>query len=217
MTKLMIFDLDGTLLDTIHDLAAATNRTLERHGYPTHPTKAYHYFVGNGVIKLITRALPEEARTPALIEQIKNEQVADYSLHMLDQTRPFAGIPEVLAALQARGIQLAVVTNKPDAPAQQLVRDFFPEIHFIQVLGNRKGIPVKPDPTAVNSVIEAAGAAKDEVLYFGDSDVDMLTAKNAGVKGIGVLWGYRTEDELRNAGALAILHNVEDLLLTPEN
>ncbi|WP_312641902.1 HAD family hydrolase [Hydrogenoanaerobacterium sp.] len=216
MTKLMIFDLDGTLLDTIHDLAAATNWVLERHGYPTHPTKAYHYFVGDGVLMLITRALPEEARIPEIIAQLKTEQVAYYNEHMLDSTKPFAGISEVLEELQNKGYALAVVTNKPNEPAQQLVKDFFPKINFMQVFGQRDGIPHKPDPTCVNMVIEQSGFSKDETLYFGDSDVDMLVAKNADVRGIGVLWGYRTKEELEKAGAYTVIDKVEDILSIAE-
>ncbi|RPF48472.1 phosphoglycolate phosphatase [Hydrogenoanaerobacterium saccharovorans] len=217
MIKLMIFDLDGTLIDSIHDLAAATNWVLKRHGYPTHPTDAYHYFVGDGVLMLIARALPEEARTPEIIAQLKTEQVAYYHEHMQDNTKPFHGISEVLLELQNRGYSLAVVTNKPNEQAQQLVKDFFPKINFIQVFGNRDGIPHKPDPTCVNMVIEQSGFTKDETLYIGDSDVDMLVANNAKVKGIGVLWGYRTKEELQKAGAYAIVDKVEDLLRIAQN
>ena len=216
MTKLMIFDLDGTLLDTIRDLAEATNHVLAAHGYPTHSTEAYHYFVGNGVRTLISRSLPEQARTPERIEQFKEEQVAYYHEHMYDHTRPFPGMQQVLAALQGRGIKLAVVSNKVDEAVQQMICDFFPEIRFEHICGQRDGIPHKPDPTMVNLVIAEAGVSKAEVLYFGDSDVDMQTAHNAGVKGIGVLWGYRTKEELQSAGAYAVLDKVEDLLDQPE-
>lgn len=215
MIKLMIFDLDGTLLDTIHDLANATNTVLTRHGYPVHPTQAYHYFVGDGVFKLIERALPLHARTPATIEQVRAEQVAYYTAHMFDNTKPFEGICAALTALAVQGVSLAVLTNKPDEPAQVLVRRFFPDISFDQVVGQRAGVPTKPDPTAVNKMIQQAGVAKEEVLYLGDSDVDMLMAANAGVCGIGVLWGYRTKEELQKAGAYAVIDKVEELLALP--
>lgn len=215
MIKLIIFDLDGTLLDTIHDLATATNMVLAKHGYPTHPTQDYHYFVGDGIVKLIERALPPCACTPANIEQVRAEQIDYYTAHMFDSTKPFEGICDALTALAAQGVSLAVLTNKPDAPAQELVRRFFPDISFDQIAGQRVGVPTKPDPTAVNRMIQQANVLKEEVLYLGDSDVDMLTAANAGVRGIGVLWGYRTKDELQKAGAYAVIDKVEELLLLP--
>ncbi|MEF9853321.1 MAG: HAD family hydrolase [Hydrogenoanaerobacterium sp.] len=212
MTKLMIFDLDGTLLDTIHDLAAATNTVLTKHGYPTHTTPEYNYLVGNGVVKLITRALPENARTEQNIEEIKNEQVAYYNAHLYDNTKPFDGIPQALEKLQEQGVMLAVVTNKPDEAAKELIKSFFPNIGFAQVQGNCEGVPIKPNPAAVNRVIENSGVLKNEVLYFGDSDVDMIVAKNAGVTGVGVLWGYRTKEELQNAGAQLLIKHPQDIL-----
>ena len=212
MIKLMIFDLDGTLLDTIHDLAAATNTVLTKHGYSTHTTEEYHYLVGNGVVNLITRALPEKARTPQIIEEVMNEQVLYYNNHLYDNTKPFNAIPDVLAELERRGVMLAVVTNKPDAAAKELIKSFFPNIGFVQVQGNCEGIPVKPNPAAVNAVIKKSGVLKSEVLYFGDSDVDMQVAKNADVKAVGVLWGYRKKEELQNAGADILIENTEDII-----
>lgn len=217
MIKLMIFDLDGTLLDTIHDLAAATNFVLEKRGYKAHTTPEYYYLVGNGIYNLIKNSLPEGARTPENIEALKDEQLTYYSAHLYDNTKPFDGIPQALEALQKRGIKLAVVTNKPHAAAQELMRSFFPNIAFECVQGNCEGIPVKPNPAAVNMVIEKAGVLKDEVLYFGDSDVDMLVAKNAGVKAIGVLWGYRKEDELLSAGADIIIKAPEEIISMKED
>lgn len=216
MTKLMIFDLDGTLLDTIRDLTNATNWVLKRHGYPTHPTQAYHYFVGNGVTRLIERALPQQARKMEIIKELQQEQVAYYQAHCLEQTAPFPGVAQALRALRQRDVLLAVATNKPNAPAQQLVRKFFAGIDFFAICGQREGVPTKPDPTVLLSIIEHAGVEKAQVLYFGDSDVDMLAAQNAGVKGIGVSWGYRTRQELQRAGAHAIIDKPEDFLRLEE-
>ena len=216
MTKLMIFDLDGTLLYTLEDLAGATNWVLAQYGYPPHPTDRYRYLVGNGIYNLIRRALPEEARTDERVNRLAEEQTAYYNQHLLDHTRPYEGITEALAALRERGVEVAVLTNKPDSAAQQLMKDFFPEIDFFEVFGQRPGVPIKPDPAALNLLVEHAGVDKNEVFYFGDSNVDMEVANNAGIRGVGVLWGYRTKEELEGAGAYTTINKVSDLLLLAE-
>lgn len=212
MTKLMIFDLDGTLLYTLEDLAIATNRVLKAHGFPEHPLEAYRYFVGNGLKAQITRALPEEKRgDAALIDALAAGELAYYNAHMMEHTRPYEGIVPALEALQRRGVLLGVVTNKPDSAAQGLMRELFPTVHFFCVWGKREGTPLKPDPSGVLAILERAAIPKAEVLYFGDSGVDMQTAQNAGITGIGVLWGYRDAAELTQAGAARLLQHPNEL------
>lgn len=212
MTKLIIFDLDGTLLDTIYDLAAATNFVLKNHGYPTHETEAFRYFIGDGIDNLVLRALPEEARTPAILSCIREEQLAYYSSHMDCLTRPYPGVEETLAAIQKKGIALAVVTNKPHIPAKILMDGYFPAIPLFAVQGQTDTLPKKPDPTGVNRIIADFGCETDCVLYCGDSGVDMMTARNAGVVGLGALWGYRAREELTAHGATRLLYRPQDIL-----
>ncbi|MGN0035728.1 MAG: HAD family hydrolase [Bacteroidaceae bacterium] len=197
MKRLVIFDLDGTLLNTIADLATSTNHALQLYGYPTHPTEAYRFFVGNGINKLFERALPADARTESHILRIREAFLAHYDLHNADLSRPYPGIPALLEHLQAQGIRLAVASNKYQSATEKLVRHFFPAIRFTAVFGQREHIPTKPDPCTVEEIIRMAGVGRDEVLYVGDSGVDMQTALNAGVEAVGVTWGFRPKEELQ--------------------
>lgn len=199
--KLVIFDLDGTLLDTIGDLAAACNRTLAVHGYPEHPLDRYRLFVGNGMSKLVERALPPEVRTPEYVERIRGEFVPYYQEHIAESTRPYEGIPGLLEELAARGVAVAVASNKYDEGTRRLIAAFFPGVRFAAVLGQRAGVPTKPDPAIVNDILGAAGVAREETLYVGDSGTDMRTARNAGVESAGVTWGFRGREELEAEGA----------------
>jgi phosphoglycolate phosphatase len=196
MIRLVIFDLDGTLLDTIADLAAATNQALAHFGYPTHPTEAFRYFVGNGINKLFERALPEAYRTEENVLRIRSRFIPYYDAHNADLSRPYPGVTEVLQALAARGIQVAVASNKYQSATEKLVAQYFPDIPFVEVLGQRDGIAPKPDPSIVFDILRASSVTKEEVLYVGDSNVDMMTAKNAGVRVCGVTWGFRPRVEL---------------------
>ena len=196
MKSLVIFDLDGTLLNTIADLAAATNQALAQLGYPTHEEKAYLRFVGNGINKLFERALPQPARSEENIQRVRALFVPYYNAHGADLTRPYEGIVALLEALQARGIKLAVASNKYQAATEQLIKHYFPQIHFLAVLGQRDGLPTKPDPLFVKEIIKRAEVTSQEVLYVGDSDVDMQTARNSGVDVCAVTWGFRTREEL---------------------
>jgi phosphoglycolate phosphatase len=196
MIKLVIFDLDGTLLNTIADLAAATNQALGHYGYPTHPTEAFRYFVGNGINKLFERALPEAERTEENVLRIRSRFVPYYDVHNADLSRPYEGVTEVLQTLSREGIRVAVASNKYQRATEKLVAQYFPGIPFVEVLGQRDGIAPKPDPTIVFDILHTAGLTREEVLYVGDSNVDMLTAKNAGVKVCGVTWGFRPRTEL---------------------
>ena len=196
MKKLVIFDLDGTLLNTIADLAHSTNYALNKLGYPTHEIETYNFMVGNGIDKLFERALPEEEKSKENVLRVRKEFVPYYDIHNADDSRPYPGIPELLSYLQDAGVQIAVASNKYQAATQKLVDHYFPEIHFTAVLGQREGVKVKPDPIIVSDILEIAKVAKEEALYVGDSGVDMQTAANAGVTACGVTWGFRPRTEL---------------------
>ena len=210
--QLAIFDLDGTLLDTVADLANATNYALSLCGYPTHPTEAYYQFVGNGINMLFFRALPEEARTEESVMRIRSLFVPYYNEHNADDSRPYPGITELLNTLQERGIALAVASNKYQQATHKLVTHFFPHIHFSAIYGQREGIPVKPDPTIVFDILRDTGITRENTMYIGDSGVDMLTARNAEVESIGVTWGFRDEEELCENGACHIVSQADEIL-----
>lgn len=196
MKQLVIFDLDGTLLNTIADLAVSTNYALSQYGFPTHETAAYNFFVGNGINKLFERALPDGEKTEENIRLIRASFLSYYDKHHTDYSSPYPGIPELLAALQAKGITLAVASNKYQSATEELIRYFFPNISFAIVLGQREGIPPKPDPSIVNQILAHTGIAKENTLYVGDSGVDMQTVLNSEVDGVGVTWGFRPRAEL---------------------
>lgn len=212
MKKLVIFDLDGTLLNTIADLAAATNQALQYYGYPTHSTDDYRFFVGNGINKLFERALPENERSEENILKIRSQFVPYYDKHNADFSRPYPGIAALLLALQNDGRKIAVASNKYQAATRKLIAHYFPEINFVEVLGQREGIPAKPDPSIVNDIIATAGVTKEEVLYVGDSNVDMQTAHNVGVTAVGVAWGFRPRTELEALHPAHIIEKAEELI-----
>lgn len=212
MIKLIIFDLDGTLLDTIEDLANATNHALKQFNFPLHDAGTYRFFVGNGIEKLIERALPEEHRNADAISMVKHEFLKYYMFHADDCTKPYPGISELLNKLQREGFQLGVASNKMHDATVDLVKRFFPEINFTSVLGQRDGIPVKPSPEILDEIVSRAGVLKSETLYVGDSGVDAMTASNAGIAFIGVLWGFRPRQELEEAGAERFVEHPEEIL-----
>ena len=191
MKKLVIFDLDGTLLNTIKDLAVSTNYALEMNHFPTHEAEAYNFFVGNGIYKQIERALPENDRTIENIEKVRLKFIEYYNKHNADFSVPYAGIQEMLERLQEKGVKLAVASNKYQAGTESLMAHFFPSIHFCAVLGQREGVATKPDPTIVHEIMEIAQVSKEDTLYIGDSHVDMQTAINSDVDACGVRWGFR--------------------------
>ena len=211
MKKLVIFDLDGTLLNTIADLALSTNYALDKLGYPTHEMEAYNFMVGNGINKLFERALPEGEKTEENVLRVRKEFVPFYDVHNADESRPYSGIPELLSHLQDAGIQIAVASNKYQAATQKLISHYFPSIHFTTVFGQRDGVNVKPDPTIVFDILKIANIEKDDVLYVGDSGVDMQTAANAGVTACGVTWGFRPRTELKEFNPAYIVDSAEEI------
>ncbi len=206
MKRLVIFDLDGTLLNTIEDLAASTNYALAQCGYPAHDVDEYRYFVGNGIDKLFERALPPEARSAEEVARMRSVFLPYYDVHNAVHTKSYAGIVDLLDRLQSERVAMAVVSNKYHAATVKLIATYFPDIRFVSVLGQRLGVAKKPDPLAVNEVLALSGTACQDALYVGDSGVDMETARNAGIESAGVTWGFRPEEELRLSGANHVVH-----------
>ncbi len=196
MKKLVIFDLDGTLLNTIEDLGRAANHALSVNGFATHSIASYPFFVGNGVRKLLERVLPEDIQKDTVIDKMLADFKQYYNEHNTDYTTPYAGIPELLVDLQEEGVKLAVASNKYDLATQKLVTHYFPNIKFAAIEGQKEGIPVKPDPSIVFSILAQAKERKADTLYVGDSGVDMETARRACIDSVGVTWGFRPEKEL---------------------
>lgn len=197
MKQLVIFDLDGTLLNTINDLGTATNYALAECGYPTHELAAYPFFVGNGVTRLLTRALPEGMKTEQNVVALRRKFMEYYGEHNTDTTHPYDGIPELLADLQALGVRLAVASNKYQSAVDKLISHFFPNIRWAAIEGQKEDYPVKPDPSIVFDILSKNPTPKSDVLYIGDSGVDMETARRACVESVGVTWGFRPVAELR--------------------
>ncbi len=212
MKKLVIFDLDGTLLNTIEDLGHAANYALEKNGLPTHTIASYPFFVGNGVRRLITRVLPEDNRTPAMIDTLLKDFREFYDVHCCDCTKPYAGIPELLRDLRDQDVKVAVASNKYDAAVQKIINHYFGDIDFVAIQGQVDGVNVKPDPSIVFGILAKAQVPKSEVLYVGDSGVDMETARRACIDSVGVTWGFRPEKELVEYYAGTIVHQPNVIL-----
>ncbi len=215
MKSLVIFDLDGTLLNTIDDLANATNHALKTLGFPPHGLWVYPNMVGNGVAKLIERALPAEARSEININKALEHFKEYYNEHCCDVTKPYPGIPELLEDLTARGLSLAVTSNKYQEAVTKIIAHYFPNANFKAILGNTEGMPRKPDPSIVFKALSMCPTPKAEVLYVGDSGVDMETARRACVESVGVTWGFRPIHELKEAYADHIISTpaqIKDLL-----
>ena len=212
MKKLVIFDLDGTLLNTIADLAQSTNYALQQNGFPTHEVHEYNFFVGNGINKLFERALPEGEKTAENVAKVRDKFLGHYDSHNMDRSEPYPGIPELLVALQSKGIQIAVASNKYQSATRKLITHYFPTIRFTEVLGQREGINPKPDPRIVHDIVALAGVSEEEVLYVGDSGVDMQTAINSDVTACGVTWGFRPRTELEKFQPDHIAEQAEDII-----
>lgn len=210
MKKLIIFDLDGTLLDTIADLGTACNHALESKGYRRHPLAAYPYMVGNGVRKLIERAQPDAS--PEEVEELLGIFRQYYDEHCTDYTKPYPGIPELLAELHSRGIAIAVASNKYESASRRIVTHFFPDIPFVAILGQVDDRPVKPDPSIDFQVLLSHPTPKAQTMHVGDSAVDIETARRACIDSVGVTWGFRPITELRKACADHIVSTPDDIL-----
>ena len=204
----VIFDLDGTLLNTLEDLADAMNWVCEQHGWPVHALEEYKYFVGNGASKLVERAIPQNMEfTPELLEEFTGR----YGAHKAEKTTAYPGLPEAVRQLRDRGVQLAVLTNKPNPASRPVVERYYPGLfHLVQ--GALPDKPLKPDPTMLRHLMERMGASRENTLFVGDSNVDIRTAKNGGLTGCGVLWGFRTRQELEAEGADYIVDSAQALV-----
>lgn len=208
----VIFDLDGTLLDTLDDLMNATNYALGQMGYPTRSRKEVESFVGNGVAKLMERAVPE-GTSPADTARTLDIFKPYYARHSKDRTAPYPGILEALNILRSKGCKLAVVSNKFDTAVKTLALDYFPGLMDMAAGENEAGgVPKKPDPTMVLQTIQALGSTPDRAVYVGDSDVDLQTAKNSGLSCISVTWGFRDEEFLLKHGATTLIHHPSELV-----
>ena len=211
MKRLIIFDLDGTLLDTIADLANATNYALKTLGLPTHDISEYHMMVGNGIGRLLELSLPEAQRNDETLQKMHSLFVPFYNDHNADASTPYPGIVSLLEDWQRKDVQLAVASNKYQTATENLVKHYFPTIKCVTILGQRDGIPPKPDAHIVNDILHVAEVAKIDTLYIGDSGVDMQTAINADVAACGVTWGFRPVSDLQQYHPQYIVDDVEAL------
>jgi len=209
MKKGVIFDLDGTLIHSLPDIAAAMNRALKQYGLPTFEENEYKYKVGNGVLKLTERAIGERRD---LFEQVKQAYMADYAENNCVNTRPFRGVPELLRELNARSIPICVLTNKDQRDAETILAHYFPDISFAMVRGRVEGVPLKPDPTGALLLASGIGASPAECLYVGDTSTDMNCGGRAGMETVGVLWGYRPREELVASGARHLISEPLELV-----
>ncbi len=211
--KAILFDLDGTLLDTLEDLADSMNAVLASLGHPTHALPAYRYFVGDGVENLVRRAMPEHLRgDESVIRAAVPLMRAEYARRWKNKTHPYDGIPELLRGALARGVKLAILSNKPHPATQDVVEHFFPDFRFEAVLGARPGVPIKPDAGAALDVARKLSIEPGLFLYLGDTNTDMQTAIAAGMDAVGVLWGFREADELKAAGARVLVSHPREVM-----
>ncbi|MCW0217431.1 MAG: HAD family hydrolase [Prosthecobacter sp.] len=205
MLKAFIFDLDGTLIDSLADIAESINRMLDARGYPRCDVEVFKQMVGDGMEKLVERALPESARHPELIRVCTEEYRALYDTLWQEQTRPYPQVMETLVALKERGLKVGVISNKAHRFTVPMTEHFFGEDFFDLILGQRDEVPRKPDAAGAQEAAALLGLSTDECAYVGDSGIDMAFAKNAGMLGIGVDWGFRSVDELKEFGAVHII------------
>lgn len=207
-----MFDLDGTLLDTLEDIADSVNIGLDRLGFPGHDVEAYKYFIGDGVEELAFQALPDDQRHTVTVVRLVAAVREEYRKRWADKTRAYDGIPELLDGLTARGVKMAILSNKPDNFTRLAVSHLLPCWEFSPVIGAQASIPRKPDPAAALQIAERLNIPPGKFIYLGDGDTDMRTALAAGMYPVGALWGFRSGDELAASGARALIEKPTDLL-----
>jgi phosphoglycolate phosphatase len=210
--KAVLFDLDGTLLDTLQDIADSVNKGLGYLSFPQHKTEAYKALIGDGREVLAARALPPNQRNSANTQELLAHINAEYAIHWADHTHPYQGVPELLDALTAKGIKMAVLSNKADDLTKMMVSKILPKWRFMIVVGANPSVPHKPDPTAALGIAKKSGINPSQFLYLGDSDIDMKTANGAGMYAVGALWGFRSAGELLASGAQALIKHPVELL-----
>jgi phosphoglycolate phosphatase len=210
--KAILLDLDGTLLDTLDDLADSMNLTLKRMGFPAHPVNSYKTFVGDGVDVLAQRALPHDRLDENTIAQCIKMMRTEYSTRMIKKTKPYPGIPEMLDGLTKLGVSMAVLSNKPDDSTKAIIKKLLPKCTFALVMGSQPGVPKKPSPVAPLSIAHFLDIKPAKFMYLGDTGTDMKTAKGAGMYPVGALWGFRNSKELKSQGAKALIKTPTDIL-----
>jgi phosphoglycolate phosphatase len=208
----VVFDLDGTLLDTLEGIADAMNHVLQEHGWPAHPVQAYRRFIGGGMRAQVRHALPASQRQEEMITECLVAYRRTYNRLWQEKTRPYPGIPELLNTLTDKHIKMAVLTNKPQRITELCIQAFFPDETFTVIQGQRDHIPLKPDPAGSLDIAERLRVSPRACVFVGDSEIDIQTAVHAGMFPVGVLWGYRPEQELREHGAQAVIQHPGELL-----
>lgn len=212
MIKMVVFDLDGTLVNSIADLAISANKGLEKAGLPVHPIEAYKQFVGNGREMLIKNAMGRFSNDETLRKIVNDTFNSEYAIHCNDNTEEYSGCTELLTSLSKNNIKLGVLSNKPDEFVGKILKKIYPTINFTEAWGQKPIYKRKPDGEALLAMLEKYNIKTEECIYVGDSDVDVFTAKNAGVAMVGVEWGFRGKEELLSAGADYVCSNTEELL-----
>ncbi len=210
--KAIIFDLDGTLVDSAADVGDAANRVMAASGYPEHPTSAYYRFMGDGVYELMRRVLPEDARSPETVSAAVQAFFQEYDGNWHHRSRPYPGIPELLDELAQRGVLLSVLSNKPHRFTTAFIDRFLPKHRFAAVYGQRDGVPRKPDPAGALEIADRLGLSPKAFLFLGDTPTDMKTATAAGMHPVGACWGFRSAGELSSAGGRTLIDHPRNLL-----
>ena len=212
MVKLVIFDLDGTLVNSIWDLADATNKALTEYGFPVHGVDEYYYFVGDGMLKLIERALPESNRDEETLKSVHKRFTELYAECYLNKTTAYDGMPELVKKKKKRGIKTAVASNKNDDFTAKIIGKLFKKGSFDVTMGKREGVAAKPSPEIVFNILKKLEEKPEDAVMVGDTNIDVSTGKNAGLRSVGCLWGFREINELREAGADFIVSNPREIL-----